>query len=88
MRAYQKRVIFLKNTGSDSFEEAYFVISDKGCEEKSSADMVAEAKRIIKESFGKRGRLASILRPSNLAPFLFGGIVFSLVLLALYFTVL
>ncbi len=88
MRAYQKKVIFLKNTGSDSFEEAYFVISEKGCEGKSSLDMVSEAKRIIKESFGRRGRLARIMRLSFIAPFLLGGLVFSLFLFALYFTVL
>ena len=81
-------MIFLKNTGSDSFEEAYFVISDKGNEEKSSADMVTEAKRIIKESFGKKGRLCRILRPSFVAPFILGGFVFSLFLFVLYFTAL
>lgn len=87
MRAYQKKVIFLKNTGSDSFEEAYFVISDKGCESKSHTDMVDEAKRIIKESFGKNRRLG-LLHPRYIAPFLLGGAVFSLFLSLVYFTVL
>ena len=72
MRAYQKRVIFLKNTGTDSFESAYFVISDKCAEKKDSEDMVSEAKRIIKESFGRGARFPRILRLSFLFPFVLG----------------
>ena len=51
MRGYQKKVIFLKNTGSHLFDEAYFVVSREG--ENASvgqSDMVVEANRIIKES--------------------------------------
>lgn len=55
MRGYQRRVVFLKNTGSALFEEAYFVMrSDEMAEGKSEADMVAEASRIIDENFGKK----------------------------------
>ena len=55
MRGYQRRVIFLKNTGSALFEEAYFVMrSDEMAEGKTEADMVAEASRIIDENFGKK----------------------------------
>ena len=55
MRGYQRRVIFLKNTGSALFEEAYFVMrSEEMAEGKSEADMVSEATRIIEENFGKR----------------------------------
>lgn len=72
MRAYQKRVIFLKNTGTDSFESAYFVISDKCAEKKDSEDMVSEAKRIIKESFGKGTRFPRIFRASFVFPFVLG----------------
>ena len=57
MRGYQRRVIFLKNTGSALFEEAYFVMrSLEMAEGRSEADMVAEADRIIEENFGKRKR--------------------------------
>lgn len=57
MRGYQRRVIFLKNTGSALFEEAYFVMrSEEMTEGKSEADMVSEAGRIIEENFGKRKR--------------------------------
>ena len=58
MRGYQKRVIYLKNTGSALFEEAYFVMrSEQVTERKSEADMVAEADRIIEENFGKKKRI-------------------------------
>lgn len=51
MRGYQKKVIFLKDTGSNLFDEAYFVVSRKGEEAKiDQSDMVFEANRIIKES--------------------------------------
>ena len=54
MRGYQRRVIFLKNTGSALFEEAYFVMrSEEMTEGKTEADMVSEAGRIIEENFGK-----------------------------------
>ena len=58
MRGYQKRVIFLKNTGSALFEEAYFVMRrEEKTERRSEADMVAEADRIIEENFGKKKRI-------------------------------
>jgi len=85
MRAYQKRVIFLKNTGSESFEEAYFVISERGGERKSSLDMVGEAKRIIKESFGVGRRIPRVLRPSFLLPFSLGSVTAAVILLSVYF---
>lgn len=57
MRGCQKRVIFLKNTGSALFEEAYFVMrSDGTAGVKTEADMVSEAGRIIEENFGKKKR--------------------------------
>ena len=61
MRGYQKRVIYLKNTGSRHFEEAYFVVrtdaEDKKC---SSHHMIEEANRIVEENFGVcHGRLYS-----------------------------
>lgn len=57
MRGYQKRVIFVKNTGSRHIEEAYFVMrSDVSGAESSRELIVAEADRIIKESFGDRGK--------------------------------
>jgi len=57
MRGYQKKVIYLKNTGSRHFEEAYFILredSEKGAF--TNADMIDEANRIIKENFEKERR--------------------------------
>jgi hypothetical protein len=52
MRGYQKRVIYLKNTGSSLFEGAYFVVkSDKDLTYREKEKMVDEANRIIKENF-------------------------------------
>ena len=59
MKGYQKRVIYMKNTGSELFEEAYFVLRcDKGEKSLDTPRMVDEANRIIRENFdNKRGRL-------------------------------
>ena len=54
MRGYQKKVIFLKNTGSHLFDEAYFVVSREGEEAAvGQSNMVLEANRIIRESIGE-----------------------------------
>ena len=49
VKGYQRKVIFLKNTGSPYFDEAYFVVSRAGASVGQS-DMVEEANRIISES--------------------------------------
>lgn len=53
MRGYQKKVVYLKNTGSSVFEEAYFVIKEntetEDCE-KEELDLLQEANRIIEEN--------------------------------------
>ena len=55
MRGYQKRVIYLKNTGCRDFEEAYFVVrQDADGGEASSLRMIEEANRIIDENFEKK----------------------------------
>ena len=83
MRGYQKKIIFLKNSGSDIFEEAYFVI--KGDEKSrifSHATMVSEAKRIIEENFGTRKRRFKFFSFKILISFLLGfSIAFFLTLL-------
>ena len=54
MRGYQKRVVYLKNTGSAIFEEAYFVIkTDKrnGTYKAYTGEaLIEEANRIIEEN--------------------------------------
>ena len=54
MRGCQKRVIYIKNTGSRHFEGAYFVLRQNHGEV-SSFDMIKEADRIINESFARDG---------------------------------
>ena len=83
MRGCQKRVIYIKNTGSRHFEEAYFVISDSFLPSEATPEkMIDEANRIIKEnlSFQKRGRLRFVIR--YILPFSVGSLItFSLCLL-------
>lgn len=56
MRGCQKKIVFLKNTGSHIFDEAYFILKSDGQEQKNdknvTRDMVCEANRIIEENFG------------------------------------
>ena len=49
LRGCQKKIVFLKNTGSKLFDEAYFVISDKA-KESAPPDLIREANRIIEEN--------------------------------------
>ena len=50
VRGCQKKIIYLKSTGSEVFDEAYFVVSDKAPDEKKGeCDMVEEANRILNE---------------------------------------
>ena len=51
LRGCQKKIVFLKNTGSKIFDEAYFVISDKEDNRTlDEPDLIAEANRIIEEN--------------------------------------
>lgn len=45
----QKKMIMLKNTGSELFEEAYFILKDRDdkAAKLSETDMIREANRII-----------------------------------------
>ncbi len=47
-----KKMIQLKNTGSNIFDEAYFIISDKSdkADKMSAYDMVNEANKILSEN--------------------------------------
>ncbi len=57
MRGYQKKVIYVKNTGSDIFEEAYFVVKGDGYDGGYSHEkMVDEANRIINENAPNKKR--------------------------------
>ena len=49
VRGCQRKVIFLKNTESKIFSEAYFIVDDRA-RDASESDMVREANRIIDEN--------------------------------------
>ena len=90
MRGYQKKVIFLKNTGSHLFDEAYFVVSREGeAAHVEQSDMVFEANRIIKESL--EGKELRLRRESGgkffgfVIPFFLGALITSILSLLLYF---
>lgn len=51
LRGCQKKIVFIKNTGSKIFDEAYFVISEKEASPSLTDEaMVDEAKRIIEDA--------------------------------------
>ena len=80
MKGYKKQVIYIKNTGSRHFEEAYFVIrGDIDAKSCSSKNMVEEANRIIKENltYRKRGFLYSKWR--YMVSFVLGAVISFLV---------
>lgn len=81
MRGYQKRIIFLKHTGSRIFDEAYFLVNP-ACEEENENDMVLEANRIIEDNIASGRDEKKSLLGKNLFPFLLGvaaaGVVFAI----------
>lgn len=88
MRGYQKRVIYLKNTGSPLFEEAYFIVSREGeAIGLEQGDMVYEANRIIDESLdggatsGKKAKIWKVLGFG--IPFLLGAVISTVVCIVL-----
>ena len=50
MRGCQKRVIYMKNTGSEVFDEAYFVVRDGYTHTLAKVDFLKEANRIVEEN--------------------------------------
>ena len=49
VRGCQRKVIFVKNTGSEMFDEALFFVSRDMAKDRSDEDMIKEANRIISE---------------------------------------
>ena len=54
LRGCKRNMIVLRGTGSDLFEEAYFVVTVEA-EKRSASDMLEEAERIIDKSRSARG---------------------------------
>lgn len=80
MKGYEKKVFFLKNTGSSIFEEAIFLVRGDGAVSfGGEGDMIAEANRIIEQSLaktdsGSKGAGKKILL-KFLTPFFLGALV-------------
>ena len=89
IRGCQKRIIYLRSTDSQIFDEAYFVIKHEcDCEGHSEADMVSEAKRILdgainrEKGHGKRKKHAMYFSLGALAAtglFCILGVIFTLI---------
>lgn len=73
VRGCQKKIIYLKNTRSSVFDEAYFVIKDSTLyESKDECDMVEEANKILSEAFdfddmSVRKRIARFLKKNTIS---------------------
>ena len=82
MRGCQKRVVFLKNTGSPYFEEAYFVVrQEEGRDMGTTEEMVVEASRIIDENFGRKEKMEKRTLISHSLCFIIGALITAVVLI-------
>ena len=56
LKGCQRKIIVMKNTGSNIFEEAYFVLRENAVKAHlSEIDMIEEANRIIRENSRRNG---------------------------------
>ena len=61
IKGCQKKIVFLKNTGSKLFDEAYFIIRDSiNLDGISDGDMIDEANRIIDECIGENEKKTGV----------------------------
>ena len=76
VKGCKKSIVYIKNTGSDCFKEAYFILNEgKGMSVLPECDLISEATRVIEEStstvgFRKRSLRERVKR--GLVPFLLG----------------
>lgn len=79
LRGCKRNMIVLRGTGSDLFEEAYFVVKEEA-EKRSASDMLAEAERIIDKSRPMQSKPSKKAIALSLFTFLVGALcgVFSL----------
>ena len=80
MKGYEKKVFFLKNTGSNIFEEAIFLVKGEGCVPSfDEGDMIVEANRIIEASLSSKAasseRERGLFFSKFLTPFFLGAII-------------
>lgn len=86
IKGCERRIIYIRDTGSPVFKEAYFILRD-GAPPISHGDMVAEAERIIRERTSPRTvetqKRPSVDRKNFLAGVLVSAGVFSAAILIL-----
>ncbi len=79
MNKEKKKIIFIKSTGSDIFEEAYFVLKSAKYDGKHrdnlTRDMVQEANRVIDEKIGAERKRRFYLIFSALGSFVLGALL-------------
>ena len=89
VRGCQKKIIYLKNTNSEVFDEAYFVVNDKVLDkDMTECDMVKEANRILDECICIEEKSNILLRSLDfirkiIIPFLIGilfGVIIALII--------
>ena len=87
LRGYQKKIIFLKNIGSDVFDEAYLVMNERYEKERFiKKDMITEAEKIINESLNRASGRRKISKKTLFCvgiSFLIGAILGTVICLAI-----
>ena len=56
MKGTQRRVVHIKNTDNDFFEEAYLILKEGGEERKGGADFVKEANQFLSDEGAVKGK--------------------------------
>ncbi len=77
VRGCQKKIVYLKSTGSEVFDEAYFVVRDGALANKGECDMIEEANKILNECMAideKCGFLSTVKEAvkEKVIPFMIG----------------
>ena len=87
VRTYHKKVIYIKNTGSPFFKEAYFIINeDKIMASANEEDIISEANRIVEEEVRRIKGKPIFEKPKGKIYFAFGFFIALVVAVLWYFT--
>ena len=75
IKGCHKQIVFLKNTGSELFEEAYFILKPNAYNKKED-DIILEATRIIGEATDIKPKKRNVSHTvSRIACFILGAII-------------
>ena len=81
VRGCQKKMVYIKNTNSEVFKEAYFVLTDKGTDiDLTERDMLKEINRILDECVSEEEKISRGVKiktfvKNKALPFLIGIII-------------